>query len=424
MPKECKVVVFDNAHLGKHSENPSQNYEWFWLKGQFFVFADKHPSLYFSSIEVAQRDYGIKIVNSSNIELSDIMILNVNRRGLLLFGGENGNLENCSVNQCRIRFCGEDGVFIIRGKNIQLDALDVSECKNGITVIDVEYLKILNCKTSFNDYMGIYLKNWKGFRNQVVREFEVINCASHHNGGSGICIQGLVKDGKISNCETYKNGQRIFAGGIYIGGRNPNSENPKNIEVSFNKCYRQIKQMRDGSGILLDHYVSEILVKGNVCFENEVDGILVNSAYECRIENNLIYNNIDDGIGTTNALSADSMKVFIEQNTIVGNGDNGIEIHYSITGGKLLNNLIVQNRGAGIFRNATLQNLIQKGNCISENIAGEYVVKSKRKPLPPGDYATRPSFKSRCYILKPESPCKDTGIQIKGLPCHEPDFKN
>lgn len=388
LPQQCNTVVFNNKKTGEFNLCPAQKYEWSWKKGEFLIYSEGPPYKYYQEIEASQRKDGIKLLNASHVIVSNIAIINVNERGITVYGDNNEKSINNKIKFCEISRCSESGIFIINGEKIQIDNTKISDCKkSGITIINIDNILLTNNHTNRNKKHGIHLQSWRGYSNQRIKNFTIKNCISKHNYASGICLQGNVQNGIIVDCETEKNGENLPGGGIYVGGRSgtPYRKNPQNIKVFFNKCFEQIKQKADGSGILIDHYVTDIFIKGNVCFDNEADGILVNSAYSVKLENNLVYNNNDNGIGTTNSANAKRMELIIKNNTILLNDDDGIHVHRDINDCNISRNLIIWNRKAGIYCQRPGKHIKQSGNCVSQNKQGDFVLGMKRE----SDLATK-----------------------------------
>lgn len=134
-------------------------------------------------------------------------------------------------------------------------------------------------------------------------------------------------------------------------------------EVSDSFIFENESRGNGGSGIMLDRNCTDNVVRGNRVFGNE-QGIALYESPDNVLENNLIYQNAKSGIRVRN-----SRRVLLRDNTIVGNGDYGLELY-----SKRLDDFVERWSRGDYYRLGT--SLRSVGDTISRNENG--LLKSNR----------------------------------------------
>lgn len=180
---------------------------------------------------------------------------------------------------------------------------------------------------------------------------QITNNIVQNTQGTGVsclfCIQALIKDNRISGNGT----------GIVLGG------------TDKTRVLRNVITQNLGNGIEGLSVATGLVIKDNVSAGNTEDGIDISDAAGTKIQSNIVARNEINGLDLINitvgapnlkatnnlvvgnindAIRLESINPTIDGNTLVLNGDDGIDFHNTTTTRSLKKNNIFRNFGCGI----------------------------------------------------------------------------
>lgn len=262
---------------------------------------------------------------------------------------------------------GEGNKPIINGLN--LESCVYINSKHYITIANLELKKafhnlyirngstniiIDNCNIHDAIYRGIYVfpagnENANGI---------ISNCNISYNGAYGIYFQDYAKNWTVDNNVVFRNGHSTeygtFGGGIkvFLDG---DGFVIKNNEVYLNGIRNDGTIVdKKGFGIWLDECtnVEKNIIKHNLCYDNNRDGIRIERTSNSDVYYNMCSNNLGNGIRIVESSSNTRVSVnnFAYNNTLYGNKNYGISIggrsgrsDMHIYNNTFLNNISVEN---------------------------------------------------------------------------------
>ncbi len=122
-------------------------------------------------------------------------------------------------------------------------------------------------------------------------------------------------------------------------------------------------------GIYLNYYCDEITINDNIIENNLEDGVMINefSSYH-EISDNIIMNNGDNGISIRNSLNN-----IISNNDITGNDANGIYVYFNSDYNDISGNNIANNNGYGVYISSVDYNYIASNTVTGNTGYGIYI---------------------------------------------------
>jgi parallel beta-helix repeat protein len=153
--------------------------------------------------KISHFQYGIQIVGSDNVTVSDITISNCNNVGIEIRSSDNITITNTTVKQNR-----QEGVHIYEGSSyITLKNNTLSENGMGVWIDNSEEWVVTGNTIEKNGGAGVYISN--SDNNTIV------NNTMSNNGGSGIRLH-LSSKNKIYHNNFVDNGEQAFDDGDNI----------------------------------------------------------------------------------------------------------------------------------------------------------------------------------------------------------------
>ena len=89
LSSQPKIVIFDSGAIGINDANPSAKYKWYWSDLFLYVYAERNPSSYFSSIVASQREFCIRIENKSFLIFENIRVSHANAASIAIISSSN-----------------------------------------------------------------------------------------------------------------------------------------------------------------------------------------------------------------------------------------------------------------------------------------------------------------------------------------------
>lgn len=246
----------------------------------------------------------------------------------------------------------------------------------------VNYLIVQNCDVHGCGSTGIVIHNPNYNYQGEIQGAIVHNNNVFENRKHGIGLAWKVIDSLISSNTVYDNAWDIVAGwhGISQWGGDPNARPTRNI-VEHNIVYGTMHRVNgtiEGTGIQCDDLTKESIVRYNVCYANQGDGIRVHLADGCQIYYNICYNNNTIDSEWRGGISVqEGTHTNIYNNAVFNNQYSGINI-----GGKnestttIRNNIVFENEIWEINVSSwSHPNFSSDYNCIYHSAGGNFIQK-------------------------------------------------
>ena len=246
---------------------------------------------------------------------------------------------------------------------------------NGIQLNNVSYVTLDGLSSGNNSAMGIYysdngtgvvIKNCSSFGNMVDWQCgiyvyaggSITNCTITYdtvygNAYHGIIFSHKVSGSTISHCYVHDNSIGAPRGhGISSFSADASNHVDGCIyeynEV-FNQCYGKTNNGIEGTGIQMDDYTSNAIVRYNRIHDNQGWGLYQNGGTGNQWSYNVVYKNDLGGFVASSTVTAPTSTLY--NNTFFGNGGQGMifpPVHGALT---VKNNLVVQNTKYEMYDN-------------------------------------------------------------------------
>lgn len=273
------------------------NGEWYWEKGELFLYSETDPNL--DTIEIRSNNYLFDLTNQSNCTISGISFFASN---INLTNATNCTLKNCSFLYVNSFFEFPDGFErfkpLINELNNQIYYnLPDTWTGKGITISGSNN-KIEDCTIahSWGDGLTVWGNNHI-IKNNVIYDCDWIanDCAplsitgkghkiqnnTMHTAGRSILVHRKIENAKIINNHLYNAGVLCEDLGLTYSYETDG----KNTEIAFNYLHNNNTKL-SGAALYLDNGNANFNVHHNI-ITNSLVGININKTSE----NNLIYNN-------------------------------------------------------------------------------------------------------------------------------------
>jgi hypothetical protein len=303
-------------------------------------------------------------INATGVGIQNLKINRFNGSGVSIQGGSGNTVKGCIIGMNSAFATGlgnGTGVFISNSPdNFIGDA-------NGVASNNI----------AGNNVDGVRIDGSGATRNHV--EYNMIGTGSNGNGDVGNLFNGIVINNAPDNVIQLNTVSGNDRNGIAITGSGSTSNFVSQNTVGLNFA-RTAALPNSSEGIIINNGASSNQVNGNYISGNTVDGIRIDGA--ATSGNKVIANQIGtttfpnhfNGVVISNAPNnIIGPAVFGSENTIQGNGTNGIGITGSTaTGNTVLHNTITQNTQHGVAivsaaSNNTIGNSSSYINTINSN---------------------------------------------------------
>ncbi len=265
-----------------------------------------------------------------------------------------------------------DNVLEIRADDVKIQSLTISNSSRdgwqheGIGAEYVKNLAVLDC---------LFVLNTDGIRLREVDQCSIMNCCFEQNLASAITVFPNATNITIDSCLVRNNGAALangwtYFGGIAIGATTGHGGACKHIKIKNSSIVNN-----NGYGIHL-RFTCDAEIKNNNISDNAIGAIQCLSEDSIAIKNNTIFNNKEFGItvhGDYYTLTESySEKIFIEENNIIKNGNEGgmgkggIYIQDCYGEVEIKNNLICNHENYGLMLHRSYLNNIT-GNIFEKN---------------------------------------------------------
>lgn len=274
------------------------------------------------------------------------------------------NKKNCTIRNCFIYGCSKSngtdsgaGIYLTGAENCLVENNYIEGCFHGI-----------NTDAVFNGSISkrnIIIKNTiKSCKFGYVLDLQGSDYASHigdifeSNQVIGSLQNGIQIDDASSGFIVKNNIVELsLENGIVVMHRSGNGVIDGNITRNNNMCGMVFNH------ITLGHIVSNLIVKNNIIKANKTDGIQIYNVLGLNIENNVIFDNLGNGI--TSIVGSYAQKIKCISNEIAYNHGNGVSL-VDCRGVVINNNSIYYNSNGneGVCSGV----LIDRANIITSNI--------------------------------------------------------
>lgn len=258
----------------------------------------------------------------------------------------------------------------------------------------MDYIKIKNLTIRNYPEAGIEFNRetvGKGSHHIILEDLTVYN-----NGGIGICIWGGIEsagtthDVTIVNCESYNNSDH----GIKFNGDDEGVIDGEHIHDSIIENCLSHDNLYIGIHVSTGNY--NITVRNNTCCDNERQGIAAHEIWDSVYENNTVYGNGKSGgdekegivIWNSQNMTIRCNRIYdnpgyglrfwedladtgsspaIENNVIFNNTEGGIGIYTEVDNGTIYYNTIALNQGTGLYITTSVSGHDIKNNIVYQN---------------------------------------------------------
>jgi len=321
---EPKMVFFNgNAGAEKTSlAELTQNQTWYWSGSILYIFSTSNPNTAYVNpgVEAGARDYGIRLSSKKHITLEGIDGDYFNKHGVYAVSSGQFTARNLTMSNT-----GTSAIVLINSDDVLIDSCDVSHTSRDATnvagsCIASEGNTNLEIKNNVCLYshgataQGITLMNWNnenvhvhhnevgytlddgiktyGGRNILIENNEVHNVGGE-TGKYGTGINFYNKGDLVNYTARYNiihdnSGVGFSAnGGLSTGGV------VEQVEVYGNILYNNVLGTNPpgANGQIIVYKVANVKVYENTVFGGTTNGITVESATNCEIKNNIVFEN-------------------------------------------------------------------------------------------------------------------------------------
>ncbi len=258
----------------------------------------------------------------------------------------------------------------------------------------MDYIKISNLTIRNYPEAGIEFNresDGKGSHHIILEDLIV-----HNNAGIGICIWGGIESAgtthniEVNNCESYNNcdhgfkfngddegvidGEHIHDSiiencvshdNLYIGIHA--STGNYNITVRNNTCYNNGRQGIAAHEIWDSVYENNTIYGNGTSGGDENEGMIIWNSKNMIIRCNRIYDNPGYGLMFWEDLVDTGSSPTMENNVIFNNLEGGIGIYTDVDNGKIYHNTIALNQGTGLHITTSVSGYDIKNNIIYQN---------------------------------------------------------
>lgn len=298
-------------------------------------------------IEVPDEGFGIYINNTTKfLIIQNCTIFNnsyaINASGILLENVTFVNIKYCVSNRINI------GIKIFDSRYCNISNLSSYDCSIGLSIENSSNCNYYN-STATNNYFGIKLRNciYSNISNSIISEniygFYIQNSSNLESINLTIQFNdfGITSDinfSRIGNCNIEYN--YYFGVDLFL----------ESSEIVNNFIQNNGNELYDGVGLYFGGYNS--IINNNTISDNKNNGIVCNKdSRNLTISNNIICNNGLSGINIFPQFSnpnSNALNFKIEDNTVMNNNGDGLRAIY-LSNSNITNNLIYNNLWNGIF---------------------------------------------------------------------------
>jgi len=262
------------------------------------------------------------------------------------------NVDHILVQSLHFKGANKDAIYIGEGKDVVINNSDIEYSgENGITSLNIQELKITNCRINYSMNSGLNLRY--GNNNAIIKGNVIENSfpfpgggQNEDNNGNGILVSGdnvLIENNTIKqigfngitfsgNNITIKNNLiqqfcllKNDCGGIYtFGGKDIKNFSNRKIEkniildgISSNDGtphYGSATHNPQGSGIFLDDNVNGVEVINNTIANTNYSGIKASNVFNISVKNNVFYNSYIQALVGNSNRGADTRNVDFSDN--------------------------------------------------------------------------------------------------------------
>jgi len=266
---------------------------------------------------------------------------------------------------CKIREHARNGVYANRSDNSEIIMTQISDCSTRGVYTEYSELLIDQCEFMNFGSQGCLFDNESnatitvssftncntGINARHSSDVLIEDCEFTNNGSQGIYTDDMYQRGKIFNNTFTSNGNGIF---VYYRSH---------PVISGNTFYQ------NGDGIEIYYNSNPVITEND--FINNNNGVHINSSsHYCTIDisRNLFVYNTNDGIHKDTYSSSYWNTLTAVDNTIFGNGGDGIQIR-EIGDDLIRNNIISGNGNYGIHAQGVVETF--ENNDVYDNAAGD-----------------------------------------------------
>ncbi len=308
--------------------------------------------------------HSIDIVHVDGFLIDQIKIIRSASASIMLYNSRNGSVQNSKIEDS-----GSNGILAMQEtKNVAIsnNVIEHTDHQNGIFISyqrghSSSDIVIENNKVNDAADFGIEVGHIVPDGQEQHRNIQVTNNEIHRATNAGIAFR-TVSDGVIKNnvIRGYGRNGTYGGDGIFVEGGFNTSEN---VEVLDNEVI-QTFQSGDANAIYVTG-MDRTLIEGNAVEDSRGNGVFVQASvlpdqiittdftegkrafHRVEVKNNSFKNNLKNGIHFQGDSSNENV---IEQNTITGNGEHGIQIaNLNVGNGFLIEgNEISGNKQTGI----------------------------------------------------------------------------
>jgi len=360
------------------------------LRARLFVRLDKNPATA-GAVEAAVREFVIGPIKRDHLVFEDLDLRHATNIVLISWGAKDITLKNCVLAE---------------------SAVNLTQFNNGSGAVRIE-----SC--TFSDWnLGCGL----GYAVQAIQQgsgpVDIVNC--RFEGGLTGCGEdhtAVMNDfeswiREVRGCLFLGDGGKLADDGVVIWRPAKKAESVTIADNAFLGLGGAAISIQE-----LEHYgaapvvrVTGNLIRGAGQGDDEDKEALrlrvFTAASDVEAANNLI---IGTGQGKNphhGIASERTENARIIGNTVTG-ADDGIHLKRDVMGLIVKNNLLVANRGFGLWSGFGAKPETISGNCVSGNLSGPY----SGLEAPPGDLNADPGLDER-YLPDPGGPCKDAGARL------------
>jgi parallel beta-helix repeat protein len=281
---EPKIVLFNGTRGTNVASQAACDgaMDWYWVSNTLYTYGTEDPSTTYTSpgVEAAVRNAGIDTNGVDYIAIDGISVSAVNQFGIHVNGSDESTVENCSTTQSYY-----DGIRVTTSTDVTVDSCTVSHA-GGVGI---------NATGDADAIGDITISN-----NTV------------HDGGWNAADDAYVK---------WNAGIKVW------GGANYGDAGESDVTlIEGNTVYNQADQFGDisGSGIWLDQWGNDGVIRYNKTYNNEAYGIILENPLAGASPIQTIYYNLSYGNLNGISVNRDASDIQVYNNTIYNNTNGGL----------------------------------------------------------------------------------------------------
>jgi parallel beta-helix repeat protein len=311
---------------------------WSWSGSKCYVWCTDGADPDNHTMEVATKasglQEGILVTDNNYITFENLEIKYATRYGFLAYAESDADINYIIIQGCDLHGCGASGI-------------------------------------AFDNQANANDANHRLISPQVTRN------TVYENREHGIIFICEVISGLINHNTVYDNSWEISFGwhGISQYSHTASARPTGNI-VEYNTVYGTLsKNPGEGAGIQCDDYTKDSIIRYNICYDNEGDGIRIHRSDGCQVYYNISYNNGSAGTGRSGISTQDSTNNDIYNNVLHDNPYAGIYIGGSEDSDTTIRNNIVFENGnyEMVIEYSARPNFSTDYNCIYHSAGGNFM---------------------------------------------------